>query len=422
MKTPIPEREDVGGFGVALALICGLALLLHFEYSSRHKGITTIDSREYIRLARQLAEGRAVTALVSDSANGEAETVRTPGYPLFLYALGIKLDRVVLVQHVLCIAVAAALGVFLRGRAGLLAAALIAFDTATIVNANVVMTETLFMSVLVAAAMAMMAAIRHASMALALVAGVFAGAAPMVRPIAIGVALPLVAAAIIFARRRRAMIVLAFLVPAVALPVAWIARNASGTGVTTFSSIAGGSMLYWRAAGALSTNQREFFQEQKRLHRPELTSLALQGQIDERRGLAIVASHPLGVARSAIVGSAYMIFAPPVDFAMQMSGGVQRDLLLAALTLVRLAVVGLAAFGLVILARHDPLLLAIAGGLLAYLIIMSAGPEGIYMTERFRTPMVPFESIAAAIGAAWLAGERRLNRSRWNPETIPVAS
>jgi hypothetical protein len=310
----------------------------------------------------------------------------------------------------------------------LIAAALAGFDTAQVVSANLVMTEALFTFVLVVGSIALCAALRASSWALATAAAIAFGVAPLLRPIAIFLALPLVAIAVWRVPGRRSAVVLSFLIPSLLLPGAWMLRNRHVSGVLTLTSIIGENMLFWRAAGTLAMNdlpgfvyggsrerdyQRLFFRVyQKELRReidPQIDARfagtiphAVRAAEYYRAGRQIILGHLPAFFRCALNGVIHLLLDPATDFAERTSGEPARSVALWCMTVARIVTVIATVIGIVVLWFVDRSLALVVIAVLFYLVIMSAGPEGNFLSTRFRAPLAPFEAIAAAFAARGL--------------------
>src|SRR6185436_7907186 len=240
---------------LALAFVVAVAALFHGSFVSvpvRFNG----DAATYIRPAEELARNHRfygpnpmANSLFRSPERGGPETIRTPGYPLFLaaiLALGLPLAAAVAIQHLLAAALAAATYLAVKQRmAATIAGLLVATQPAILVVAHQYMSDVLAAAVVAAALFCL-----HRRWTIA--AGLLAGCATLVRPIAIGWFVPL--ALIIAMRSKRGAA--AFALAAILLPGAWIARNYAAAGVPTISSIAGENMLFFRAGGVLALREQ----------------------------------------------------------------------------------------------------------------------------------------------------------------------
>jgi hypothetical protein len=377
----------------AALVLAALVVLVHAAWFAAFRWRTTPDTPQYLAAARGLREGRGFV-----NAGGEPETFRTPGYPLLVAAAGLHPNAIVILQHAMIVAAAAMTAWFLRERPveAMVALALLGFDTALLASAGLLMTEALFVFVMQAGVLALLIAMRRGSAAIAAAAGLLIGFAPLVRPIAVAVALPLIVIAAMHSRVRR--VAVAFALPALILPSLWVARNDRAAGVPTLSTVADANMLYWRAAGTLAMSerpvnesdyQRRFFAIQARMRSDP--------DADAR---AIIAAHPMAFLRSAVNGDLHLLFDPAPDLPMRL-GWPGRELLLGLLLVLRVAIVIAAIIGLARLWRSDRALALVCGSLIAYFLALSAGPEANFLSIRFRAPIVPFEAMAAAFAVGY---------------------
>ncbi len=384
-----------------LVLLAALVAVVHGAWFAAFRWQVTPDTPQYLAAARSLREGRGFL-----NAEGTPETFRTPGYPLLVAAAGLHPNAIAIIQHAMIVATAAMTAWFLRDRpvAAMMALALIGFDTALLASATLLMTEALFVFVMQAGALALLIAMRRGSPTIAAAAGLLIGFAPLVRPIAIIVALPLIAIA---AMRSRAIVALSFAFPALIVPSLWAVRNYRVAGVANVSTVADANMLYWRAAGTLAMSELPGFvvglDESAYQRRFFAIQYAMRGKRADAR--AIIAAHPLAFARSAINGDLHLLFDPAPDLSLRL-GHPEGELLLGQLLLLRVLLVIAAIAGLAALWRADRALALLCGAMIAYFLALSAGPEANFLSIRFRAPIVPFESIAVAFAVRWLTARR----------------
>src|SRR6266568_896091 len=104
---------------LALAFVVAVAALFHGAHLATTGVVFNGDANTYIRPAEELLrthEFRGMNPIANSFSppgndRGGPETVRTPGYPLFLAAimfLGLPLPTAIWIQHLLCVALAAA--------------------------------------------------------------------------------------------------------------------------------------------------------------------------------------------------------------------------------------------------------------------------------------------------------------------------
>ena len=226
--------------------------LLFFTFQPQ----TTFDSASYMAQAESLARSGAAR-----NALGEPDTVRTPGYPLFLAAFLITpagYPGAIAAQRLLWIAVVTAVTLltfrFTRSTIGAVVAGFVtAVDLPALQATNSILTETLASFVVAAAVWQAYRSAGSRMIAMPVMAGVLAGIAALIRPVAILAAVPMALAIVIAgAREHRARAATVLLAVSLAISASWIARNYLQTGVATFSSISSINLLLYRAAGTLA--------------------------------------------------------------------------------------------------------------------------------------------------------------------------
>jgi 4-amino-4-deoxy-L-arabinose transferase-like glycosyltransferase len=232
----------------ALLVVFITALLVRLLFCMCHRfepqRVCTPDSRVYLELARNLGgEGRFVRGEDFSLENPvEPETFRTPGYPLLVLLCaalpGDGLVLLVLLQILLGSAVAAG-GGWIAGRifspaAGLLCGLLLAVDAGHVVYANMVMSDILFASLVLAAVLLLLVHRHRPHLGLLAVSGLALTLSAAVRPL--GAWLFLVAAVWLLVRKTSRRGVALFCLAALLFPAAWGVRNFSVCGSFSLSS------------------------------------------------------------------------------------------------------------------------------------------------------------------------------------------
>ncbi len=271
------------------------------------------DSRGYLLLASSLA-----TRLRFESANGEPELFRTPGYPLalvpgsiaghpILYALGLQL----------MMSAAIILVVFLVGRkltrsdriAGWCAVAT-AIEPTLMLWSMQVMPETLLALCLVCFVWAAIHTLRDPRPAWAVLSAVFLTGAAYVKPIAYPLVWVMCTTALVYSLawqpRRAAKAAATFALTCALLLTAWHIRNAARTGYGGFTTLfdhaiyisAGGSIAA-RAEGAPFLEVRNRLYERLDAYSPSAPD---RYEIMRRDGWALVARHPVAYLNTHLQG------------------------------------------------------------------------------------------------------------------------
>lgn len=195
------------------------------------------DSPEYVELARSIEEGEF-------ALGGKPETLRTPGYPAFLaffQKVGWGMEGALWVQvllHLIAVIFVYCLGVLLlNARVGEAAAYLYILDPSNLATSHTIMSEALFMALMLGG---LFAALRFKDAPGFVLAGILVGLSILVRPAGI-VFLPAIAfATLLFQiswKKRIALSLVSFIAcGAVLLP--WVLRNKEVVGVYGVSSSA----------------------------------------------------------------------------------------------------------------------------------------------------------------------------------------
>ncbi len=387
-----------------------LAVVTNFTYLVVSNGDFFFpDSATYLAPARMLLD-RFGFATVP----GVVETLRTPGYPLFLIpfiAFTQSPVPIVFAQHLINVALTAAIYLFAVRRIGsrvvaFVAAFLFAIDTPTIHYANKVLTETLFTAMLFAA-FALALQRRHL-----VLPGLLFGALTLTRPVAIayfaGVAIFL---AMCGERPKR---IATFAIAALVLPLAWAARNQIETGVFTVSSVGASNLLMYRAAGALAIDRGGDFDsaldfEQKKLQRslagvPHAVRSRYEGALARR----IIARHLRGFCLVTLRGIRVNLFDSDWD-SVAMLSELEDETVEPIITYGNAAMVLLGFAGIVFLWRSDRPLAILLAITIVYFVVISAGGES---ESRFRVPIVPYFAIPAALALQRIASASRMRISR----------
>jgi len=391
-----------------LAIVFAVAAIANFAYLILTNGdFYYPDSFTYLAPARNLLHGLGFVDQL-----GAVETIRTPVYPLLLALFGARTLPVIILQHLLNVALAVAIYLFVERRLGsrlaaLVASLLFALDIPTIHYANKVLTETPFTALLYVVFVLTLQ--NRRPIVLALLTGILV----LLRPIALFFFLGL--AAFLVIRRLPVRQVIAFIAVALALPVAWAFRNQVRTGVFTVSSIGGINMIEARAGGVLAIEDEGDFRKdladegnalieeaddeiQQKLHVPDAQDLPedVRAKYYMRYALHVIREHPLSFMQLTIRGLLVNLFDSDWDALWDVSqvSPAVLELILGAIPIV---VFVFAAIGTIALWRSDRVLALLIIIVVGYFIGISAGGEA---ESRFRVPVVPEIVIAAAAGVA----------------------
>jgi 4-amino-4-deoxy-L-arabinose transferase-like glycosyltransferase len=401
---------------ILAAAAAGLVLRLAFGFGYWTGKPLTHDEREYLALARSLAEGRGLH-YPSDHDTGTAQQFgRAPGYPVFLAAIGAGVPadatpaRVKIAQSLLgavAVWMVGLIGLACAGpRAGTIAGAIAAVYPPLIWIPSYVLSEVLYMPLALGAVLLLAAARAGADAersprgggALTVAAGLLIGLAILVRPGMIFF-LPIVAAW--FVLRRRWSLALAVCVSAVVVVAPWTLRNAREYGRFVPVATEGG-ITFWTGNHPLATGEGDLAANPaikaddiafRRAH-PGLSSAELE-PLYYRAAFEQIADNP-GWWFVLLLKKAFYTFVPvgrsyTLHSTRYLLGSVIPYALLAPLALI----------GVSRLARRGspatPLLLLAVSVVLTSLVF--------FPQERFRIPVLDPTLIVCA--SAVLAGVRR---------------
>ena len=257
----IPIPSACSGVVVAALVIRSAVVAAAFVFGGPDHFLDRTDSLGYLELASALVAGEGFVVpqniVVEDDQSypGEPELFRTPGYPFFV-AVGVLAGFPVAVTIVLQIVLGAlSAGLVYRiaqrvvpsETVAVVAGLLYAIDPVSVLHTTYVLSETLFTFVFL---LHLMVVIRHfdaGDTRSAVLAGLLAALAALIRPVAFY--WPLVAVLLVAARnidsRRLAAILSVFALAAVGPLVAWKTRNGIQTGYWGYASVQEVNIYRW---------------------------------------------------------------------------------------------------------------------------------------------------------------------------------
>jgi hypothetical protein len=395
-----------------VAVIAAATNFLYFAFANNDYFFP--DSFTYLEPARNLIRGLGFTN------RGLIETLRTPGYPLLLAGFGLRIVPVIVFQHLLNVALAVAIYLFVMRRLGdrfvaIAAAILFAIDTPTLHYANKILTETLFTALLfIVFALAVCA--RKLPLA-----GVLTGVLVLIRPVAI--AYFIAVALCLLLRRVPFRTIAIYIALALLLPAGWGLRNLHHTGVFTISSIGGINLLTYRAAGALAIEDDGDFEAdlademqgladsaddeiQTRLHIPDAEELpdAVRGKFYSEIGWRVLRQHPRGAAMLTLRGLLVNSFDSRWE-GLEIVSALPTEIVRRSLDAYTAALFVFAVIGAAALWKRDRDLAAMIMATVVYFLLISAGGEA---ESRFRVPVIPQYVTIAAMGLAVVCRRSRV--------------
>jgi hypothetical protein len=302
--------------------------------------------------------------------------------------------------------------------AALIAGLITALDLPALQAAGSIVTETLAALFVVAAVWCTYRAALTEKATIALLAGLLAGVAAMIRPVAILIGVPLALALILFNLRAiRVRLAVLVVASSLVLPALWTLRNYRETGVVTFSSISSINMLMYRAAGTLAIRDPGGVDANITRRQAELDAIACHAAVAHfgrpcesipiaqratlYTGLAmpILRADPVGVVMQAGRAFVMIMFGGGANLLARVTGIAESAARLIALAYT-LPVAILAVSGMIYWRRIDRLAASLMLLTIAYLVVMSLGVEAY---SRFRVPFLPLYAMLAGGGAALAA-------------------
>lgn len=439
---------------IRIAIILIIALLLRlglwaYIYTQDTNRFIARDTSSYIRTAQALLYAGAFS--VSMELPDKPETIRTPGYPLYLAAcfaaLGEHPPRVILTQILLNLGTIAIVYWIVKSTWGLntatIAALLLALDIPSLTYTLQLLSETLFtfmVTVMIAAGICMT---KNPQGRLSyLLAGISLSLATMVRPISYYLVFPLGVGLIVWAVLSklawRAILLRAilFFLPFLLIVGGWQVRNYLLTGDSAVSQIQAYNLLAYRAADIIALRDGLSIEEAQamlgindnsgiRTSRQEV----IRNDHYMERGLEIIRAYPGLFLRSWFNGLLNLILGSGEGAFMQMVNGkpvptspiddlkilsiseyllkwMVNNLLyflvflyaLAFLSAIYLGV--LVWLGIALSHKQFSPVDVFCWGVFLYFVVLTAGPEGYY---RFRVPLMPILSIYSAQGWIFLS-------------------
>lgn len=379
---------------------------------------------------------------------------RTPTYPVFLAAIFATVGHQPWVVGFLQAFIGALTAVlaYLLARelklsqlAAIVAGLIVALDPVAAMNSNRILTETLFTTLVVAAAWLLVRFWKDADWRIGLIAALLLAVATLTRPINQFLPIALLPMSLLALRHlgKRTMLIGTLLVTLVSflLPYGWAYRNYKQTGLFTLSTIGDTNLAYYRARAVLAEAEKTSQDAAWAKIQTQVETTAAQqrlgpaGVVALQRDLAITIfeRHPVLTAKMFAKGVARIAFDPgytitctlldrtstafdcfPGKSSMNEPGLVGKAFgkiaqmsVVQVVTLVwSVILLGFtylcATIGLVQLVRERRwLALALLLVMIAYFVGLAAGAES---NSRFRIPAMPFVALLAGVGAhtAWV--------------------
>ncbi len=430
MRSPLRRWTWLVLVGMGLAFRIGLFLASSSDPTRR---VYPPDSFDYARLAENLRAGHGFSADAKPPFR--PNVLRTPVYPGFLallLALGGRLESAGVAAGVLlsCAAVWLTMWTARRwladARAGRLAAALVALDLGTAAYANFLLSESLFV-VLILVAFACLAPPPAGSASRTrevFLAGLLLGASTLCRPIALG--LPI---ALAIGRPLRSAAVLLAGAALIVLP--WVLRNQSAAGIFNVSSVADVNLFYHRGRAVRDAQEGVEHEAPKEI--PGTNDPVRVGRMRDE-GWRVILNNPVSYVRLTLAAwlrtfgpddrpAALLLGIPSVPAPWWSVPGQETaearrfstaERILEGAFLVCLYLLAARGWREISDPVRRPLLLCAAAVVLYFLAV--SGPE---YYGRFRVPIVPFLALMAEAGRPAAEPLRRSGRGAGDTRDTP---
>jgi hypothetical protein len=464
-----------------LAAAAALRIALLSPATKSESRAFTPDSHQYASLAAHLGEGRFEALRTYHDPSRiemftEPEIFRTPGYPLFLRAAArvapskaaappprpstvAKLTAFPQWRAALTVQVALdvllVLMTYLLGRelaggtVGLVAAALQAISPLAVAASCRLLSDSVFAFLLTASLWAMARHLRTGGWLTLLLSAALLAAGCYVRPV--GLVVAGIFALVLLVRPKRFRRLGVFAVVLLASIVPWVVRNARVADYVGFSSFATDSLYHYSAAGLVARNEGITLEQARRKLRAEMSRHDVgrtptpgdRARYRCRRAGTLVAADPRGALVLHLRGCP-AFWLPGATDVLELAGRTrgQRgtlevlhrqgpaaaarhyfggDTVAMALAGAMAAVLAVRYLGVLIclLRKFRPRMPAAAwlGGILVVVCFLLPGPAA---HPRFRVPVAPLLSVAAAAGWAGLIAAIRRRRKGEEARQVTV--
>ena len=427
-------RKDIGFLFIVFVLYVGIRLVPFFSTFDNTSRFFLADSYAYNLLGVNIAQHGYYTP-----NGGEPGLSRAPGYPLYLAAVyklfGVKPAIALFLQIVL----SGLIPIFLYMNAELLfskrvariASVLSIVEPVSIIYANMLLSETLFVVFLLLSTYFFIKSMKTkdttALAASAITAGIGAYFRPVILYLPFAYAFMYIAVSWLSFRDRIKYAVGILLITGLTV-LPWIARNYIVDRYKGFCAIQDINLYYWRAAGVISDMEHLPLREvQDRLKQavPSGLSLANEYQFLRDKAVSVIIRHPYAYVKVMLKGSINMLLSPEryavfklADIKPRFLGVMWQghsihealNMLMSDPVIVSSVVMYQLLFTIIIGLLIAIGVLIIAGEgfikellfllfIIAYFVVVSAGPEA---EPRFRLPVLPYMLIIAAFALSSL--------------------
>ncbi len=427
-------KKDVVFLFLVFVLYVGIRLVPFFSTFQNNSRFFLVDSYEYNLLGINIEQHGYYLP-----HGGEPGLRRSPGYPLYLAAVYKFLGQKPAIALFLQILLSGLTPLLLYMNANLLfskrvariASALSVIEPVSIIYANILLSETIFVIFLLLSTYFFIKSLKQKSTSALVMAAVTTGVGAYFRPVILY--LPFAYAftyiAVSWLSFKDRILHAAGIIVLTAVAVApWFVRNYVVDRYKGFCSIQDVNLYYYRAAGVISDIENlplKTVQDRLKAAVPAGLSLVNKYQFMRDKAFNVIVHHPYAYGKVMMKGSINMLLSPERYAVFKLAGIPPRFLgimwqghsvhealhmMMSDPFIVTSAVIYQLVFtvltGLLILIG----ILVIAGEgyirelltllfIIAYFIVVSAGPEA---EPRFRLPVLPYMLILAAVAISAL--------------------
>ncbi|MCX8128409.1 MAG: glycosyltransferase family 39 protein [Synergistetes bacterium] len=296
---------------VILAFVLRLSLFLFISFYNPSFMIQP-DSPGYVNPAENLIKYGLFSS--GEPPNLKPETLRTPGYPLFIalsyLVFGRKIESVIILQIIigallplLSWKILEELGASLRARR--IAAYITALDPLLLIYTVNVLTEELYAFIIALVILLYFKVLRGFTLFHLFLASIMTGFQAYIRPV--GVYFPVIVF-LYFLFLKRFKEAFTILLVSYLLIFGWSFRNYKEAGAFEFSTISGVNMAFYRASYVLQFERGESWVKIREELRRELEEKgrglneAQKLALAKRMGLEIILSHPISAIKAFVRG------------------------------------------------------------------------------------------------------------------------
>lgn len=419
-----------------MLLVLSVWIVIGFLAASRPSNLLKSDSKVYLKIAENLRTHHVYSQ--DDAPPYQPETFRVPGYPLFLLPFEALFHppttAILIVQMIMALGtiwiLLSAVRPWTDSRARNLVLLLWGLDIVYLFHMPMIMSESLFVFVLVLALTHVMQASEELSVRKTMGAALLLGATILIRPVSMF--MPVVFSPVFWRRKR---LILIFLASAYSVPALWVVRNYHVANMAQLTSQGGYDLLRYPASSVMALANGTTRAEEEERIRAEIdatvggnwNSNAARSNAYGQAAVRIMKDHPLLTIKYHLFGVLRILAGHglelPAEFFMSdensfqanttygeaIKGAGTRALLKSFPVLIPLLILYLIVLGFVYIMYMWGLWKLFQQKMIAKGFLLLSGPLYLLAVSshqgyhRYRIPLLPFLFAGAAMGiSAWL--------------------